>query len=184
MKIYTIGHSTHDQETFLNMLQNNNIEVLADIRSYPGSRRCPQFNKEIMPAWLYECGVEYIHIPKLGGRRNNQHIVSPNEGWRNASFKNYADYALSSEFREGLHELMSIAKTKRTAYMCSESCYWRCHRWIVSDVLSARGIEVVHISDCNHNQFHRINTLAHVEGMMVTYPGNQMTIEELLFVNQ
>lgn len=142
--IWTIGHSTHSFEEFLQMLNSFSIQGLADVRSYPGSRKFPQFNKESLAVTLPENGIEYIHILKLGGRRK----VSPtskNIAWRHPAFRGYADYMETSAFSEGIQELISIADKKRTAYMCSEAVWWRCHRSMISDCLKSKGWKVVHI---------------------------------------
>lgn len=146
MMIYTIGHSTHDKEVLVSMLQENNIDLLVDIRSYPGSKKFPHFNKEVMPDWLEAAGVQYKHIPELGGRRRKlKDVEADNGGWQNISFKNYADYTSTDTFAEGLTELMRLAHVYRVAYMCSEHHPSRCHRTIVSDNLTALGVTVMHI---------------------------------------
>lgn len=143
-RIWTIGHSTHSYDEFLEMLFAYKIEVLADVRSYPGSRKFPQFNKESLELTLPQNGIEYHHILKLGGRRK----VSPdskNDAWRHPAFRGYADYMETEDFKNGLAALESIAAEKRTAYMCSEAVWWRCHRSLISDVLKLKGWEVIHI---------------------------------------
>ncbi|MGN6296189.1 MAG: DUF488 domain-containing protein, partial [Ginsengibacter sp.] len=125
--IYTIGHSTHTLEEFIAMLKSFNIELLADIRSFPGSRKFPHFNKENLPASLAENNIEYIHLKNLGGRRK----VNPescNTGWRVAAFRGYADYMETENFKKAIKELEQIASTKSVAYMCAEAVWWRCHR--------------------------------------------------------
>lgn len=142
--IWTIGHSTHTLDEFLEMLHSFKIKVLADVRSYPGSRKFPQFNKESLAITLPENGIAYIHIGKLGGRRK----VSPsskNTVWRHPAFRGYADYMETDEFKEGMDELISIARRERTAFMCSEAVWWRCHRSMISDHLKAAGWKVMHI---------------------------------------
>ena len=142
--IWTIGHSTHSFKEFLNMLQSAEIALLVDIRSFPGSRKFSQFNKDALAASLPEHELEYIHLKSLGGRRKVR-PNSKNTAWRNASFRGYADYMETEEFSEGLEKLKNLASKKRTAYMCSEAVWWRCHRSMVSDVLKAQGWEVMHI---------------------------------------
>ncbi len=142
--IYTIGHSTHTLEEFIAMLKSFNIELLADIRSFPGSRKFPHFNKENLPASLAENNIEYIHLKNLGGRRK----VNPdscNTGWRVAAFRGYADYMETESFKKAIHELEQIASTKRVAYMCAEAVWWRCHRSLVSDYLKNEDWTVLHI---------------------------------------
>jgi len=142
--IYTIGHSTHTLEEFVAMLKSFNIELLADIRSFPGSRKFPHFNKENLPASLAENNIEYIHLRNLGGRRK----VNPescNTGWRVAAFRGYADYMETESFKKAIQELEQIASAKRVAYMCAEAVWWRCHRSLVSDYLKNEGWTVLHI---------------------------------------
>lgn len=142
--IYTIGHSTHTLEEFVAMLKSYNIELLADIRSFPGSRKFPHFNKENLPASLAENNIEYIHLRNLGGRRK----VNPescNTGWRVAAFRGYADYMETENFEKAIKELEQIASAKRVAYMCAEAVWWRCHRSLVSDYLKNEGWTVLHI---------------------------------------
>lgn len=144
--IFTIGHSNRAFEDFLALLTENEIEVLADIRTVPKSRTYPYFNTESLAKSLPEHGIEYVHIAKLGGlRKAKKDAPSRNTAWENSSFRNYADYAETESFREGLEELTSIARTKRTAYMCSEAVWWRCHRRIVTDYLLTAGWKVLHI---------------------------------------
>lgn len=148
--IRTIGHSTLEAPEFVAKLKEHNIAHVCDIRSYPGSRHCPQFGQERMQFWLADKGIGYTHIPKLGGRRNKQPNADRhlNDGWRLASFRNYADYALSGEFRDGLQLLQlqaMLGENKDTAFMCSEALPWKCHRSIVSTWLVAQGWNVDHI---------------------------------------
>jgi len=144
--IWTIGHSTRSFDEFLTLLSAHNIEVLADIRSFPGSRRFPHFNKENLSLSLPEHGITYIHLPRLGGRRKPVE-GSVNSAWRNDAFRGYADYMQSGDFKEELDRLLEIAATKRTAYMCSEAPWWKCHRALVSDFLKVRGWRVWHIME-------------------------------------
>lgn len=154
MKVYTIGHSTHTQEAFVNMLQYVSVDVLVDVRAFPGSRKFPAFSKDNMPDWLDAAGMEYRHIPKLGGRRRRSGTVGVrlNDGWDNESFHNYADYTLSDTFHEGLRELTDLAKQKRVAYVCAERHPARCHRLLISNCLQADGWEVEHIIDKGTDQ--------------------------------
>lgn len=147
LKIYTIGHSTHSQEEFIDLLKTYEIDVLVDIRSYPGSRHVPQFNKENMEKWIPEAEIQYIHLKELGGRRKNNKEIDETlvNGWNQIAFKNYAGYSLSSEYQEGIKELMDLAKRQKVCYMCSEAVPWRCHRLIVSNTLVIKGFEVFHI---------------------------------------
>ncbi|WP_298827385.1 DUF488 domain-containing protein [uncultured Planococcus sp.] len=149
MDIYTIGHSSHSQEVFDAMLKETGIELLGDVRAFPGSRKWPQFSKDEFPVWLEAEGITYEHFPKLGGRRRKSKDVQEdlNAGWRNQSFHNYADYTLTEEFQEGIEELLEKAAVKRTAYCCSERHPARCHRLLISNYLTANGHRVLHIID-------------------------------------
>ncbi len=142
--IWTIGHSTHPLETFLSMLKSFNIEMIADIRTFPGSRRYPHFNKETLAASLHENGIGYIHLPELGGRRNPR-PDSKNTGWRVAAFRGYADHMETDQFKDAINELALIGMEKRVAYMCSEAVWWSCHRSLVSDHFKHNGWNVMHI---------------------------------------
>ena len=145
--IFTIGHSNRPLEEFLELLSENEIELLADVRTVPRSRHNPQFSKENLSRSLPRHGIEYVHIPALGGLRGHKRSDTPshNTAWENASFRNYADYAETQPFREGLAELVELARKKRTAYMCAEAVWWRCHRRIITDYLLAQGWKVRHI---------------------------------------
>ena len=149
MEFYTIGHSSHSKEFFNKMLKENAIEVLADVRAFPGSRKWPQFSKDDFPKWLEAEGIHYRHFPKLGGRRRKSKEIEEavNAGWNNRSFHNYADYTLSDEFKEGIDELLGIASERRVAYCCSERHPSRCHRLLISNWLVANGHQVFHIID-------------------------------------
>lgn len=141
--LYTVGHSTSTRDEFAALLFDNGIEAIADVRSLPGSRRFPHFDKDAMPGWL---PCDYRHLPTLGGRRRGTLIDSPNGGWVNASFRSYADYGLTPQFRDGLDELLQLAEDSRTAIMCSEAVPWRCHRSLIATALVLlRGREVTHL---------------------------------------
>ncbi|HLR54791.1 MAG TPA: DUF488 domain-containing protein [Pseudogracilibacillus sp.] len=147
MKVYTIGHSNHSKETFLEMLKKVSITYVIDVRSMPGSRKFPQFDQDRMPVWLAENDIEYHHFPKLGGRRNKSKDIADNlnAGWNNQSFHNYADYTLSHSFQEGIKKLTTYATKDNTAYFCAESHPSKCHRLIISNWLAANGWEVEHL---------------------------------------
>jgi uncharacterized protein (DUF488 family) len=144
-QIYSIGHSNRSFEEFAELLVENEIELLADIRTIPMSRANPQFNKDTFPESLVKYKVAYVHLPALGGRRGKSDKNSPNTFWEHSSFRNYSDYAMTEPFREGLEELKELAAQKRTAYMCSEAVWWRCHRRIVTDYLLTQQWDVRHI---------------------------------------
>jgi len=151
--IWTIGHSTRTIEPFIAMLQSFDIQLVADIRSFPGSRRYPHFNKEALEVTLPENNIAYIHLKDLGGRRPAKKD-SINTGWRNAAFRGFADYMETENFKKGIEQLEKIALTKRTAYMCSEAVWWRCHRSLVSDVLKLKGWNVFHIMEVGKAEEH------------------------------
>lgn len=166
--VYTIGHSTHTFEVFLEMLQSFKIEVLADIRSLPGSNKYPQFNKEALQISLPENNIEYLHLLDLGGRRRVKKD-SHNNRWRNDSFKGYADYMETPEFETAIQNLEQIANKKITAYMCAEAVWWRCHRSMVSDYLKAKGWNVQHIMAVGKTQEHTYTSPAIIIGDKVSY---------------
>lgn len=147
MDIFTIGHSTHTKSEFLDMLKEADIELIADVRALPGSRKFPQFNQDDFRAWLGEADVAYKHFELLTGRRNKSQCVQDelNDGWNNRSFHNYADYTLTPDFETGIKQLEQFAKKKKTAYCCSERHPARCHRLLISNALTARGWNVYHI---------------------------------------
>jgi uncharacterized protein (DUF488 family) len=144
---FTIGHSTRPIEEFLALLEEAGARAVVDVRTVPRSRTNPQFNRDVLPASLAARGVAYQHLAALGGLRGRQPGVSPetNAFWENASFHNYADYAMGEDFRSGLRRLRELGHETRACIMCAESLWWRCHRRIIADYLIAAGEEVVHI---------------------------------------
>jgi uncharacterized protein (DUF488 family) len=166
--IWTIGHSTRTLEEFLGLLSKYRIEAIADVRRFPGSRRYPHFASDALAETLPAHGITYQWIPKLGGRRKVQ-PGSPNTAWRNASFQGYADYTATVEFAEGLAELLELAASKRTALMCAEAVWWRCHRSMIADVLKLRGIEVIHIVDATHTTVHPYTSPARIVDGRLSY---------------
>ena len=170
--IWTIGHSTRTLEEFLGLLVEYRIEAIADVRRFPGSRRHPHFASDALAATLPAHGLAYQWIPRLGGRRKVQ-PGSPNTAWRNASFQGYADYTATAEFAEGLAELLKLAASRRTALMCAEAVWWRCHRSIIADVLKLRGIEVIHIIDATHTTVHPYTSPARIENGRLNYAAPQ-----------
>jgi len=169
--IHTIGHSTRPIDDFIRILQAHGIAQLVDVRTIPKSRHNPQFNRETLPTSLGAAGIEYRHMPGLGGLRH-PHPGSTNTGWRNASFRGYADYMQSAEFRQNLETLIELAAGKPTAIMCAEAVPWRCHRSLVADALMARGVEVIEILSETKVQPHSMTPFARVEDNQVTYPGS------------
>jgi len=172
--LYTIGHSTRPWEEFAEVLQAHSIEVLADIRSFPMSRRLPHFNREPLEKALPEAGIRYAWIKELGGRRPKLRQDSPNVALRNQSFRNYADYMLTEDFQRGIRQLLTIAGHSRTAYMCAERVYFHCHRMLVSDWLVAHGHEVLHIDGTGPAKRHGLMPEARiVEGQLI-YRGDRL----------
>lgn len=166
--VYTIGHSTHSLEEFVAMLKSFQIELVADIRSYPGSRKYPHFNKETLPAALKENKIEYVHLRDLGGRRKVK-ADSCNTGWRVAAFRGYADYMETDNFKKAIKELEKIASEKRVAYMCAEAVWWRCHRSLVSDYLKHEGWTVLHIMGVEKATEHPYTRPAKIEEGKLVY---------------
>jgi uncharacterized protein (DUF488 family) len=157
--VWTIGHSTHPAERFAELLHGHGVALLADVRTAAGSRRNPQFGAAEMAAWLPAAGIAYRRIPALGGLRRTR-ADSPNTGWRNASFRGYADYALTEPFAVGLAELAALARERPTAMMCAEAPWWRCHRRIVADHLVTSGWEVRHIGSDGRWSVHELTAFA------------------------
>jgi uncharacterized protein (DUF488 family) len=169
MTVSTIGHSTHTGEEFIRILQAHGIRSLVDVRTIPKSRRNPQFSQENLAASLSAAGIEYRHLPGLGGLRHPRKD-SMNTAWRNASFRGYADYMQTPEFEENLAKLIEIASGASTAIMCAEAVPWRCHRSLIADALLPRGIQVQEILSATKSQPHAITPFAKVLGQRVTYP--------------
>lgn len=175
--IFTVGHSNLPLDQFIGLLTQHGIEALVDIRRFPSSRKYPHFNEKNLAAALREAGVEYHWMEGLGGRRpKRKDFVSPNEGLENESFRNYADYMMTEEFREAVEKLLAIAGRKRTALMCAESVSWRCHRRLVSDFLLANGITVQHIFSSGELRPHQPTPGAKIEPGTVTYPAEQKSL--------
>jgi uncharacterized protein (DUF488 family) len=151
--VWTIGHSTRSSEEFVALLKSYRIDLVVDIRSLPGSRLFPHFNKESLEASLPENDIQYIHLKELGGRRKVQ-PGSVNVAWRSAAFRGYADYMQTDAFKQAVIHLENLASENRTAFMCSEAVWWRCHRSMVSDYLKLRGWIVIHIMDIRNSQEH------------------------------
>ena len=157
--VWTVGHSTHPADAFLTLLRAHEIEQVADVRTVPKSRRHPHFHADVLAVELRAGGVAYEHLPRLGGWRATG-PDSPNGAWRNTSFRGYADYAMSEEFAAGLAQLRELAATRRTAMMCSEALWWRCHRRLIADRLVAAGDTVCHIGSDARSSAHRWTAFA------------------------
>jgi uncharacterized protein (DUF488 family) len=173
--VWTIGHWTCPEDTFVGLLRGEQIELVVDVRSHPGSRTSPQFGREAMRRWLSQAGIGYVHLPELGGRRPKQDVEPDlNSGWRQPSFKNYADYSLTPDYERGIDELTRLASARRVAYLCAEPMPWRCHRLLISNTLTARGLTVRHIMAGRDSQVHELGKWGatpqvHPDGT-VTYP--------------
>jgi uncharacterized protein (DUF488 family) len=170
LTIWTIGHSNRSIDAFIELLQAHRIEVLADIRRYPGSRSQPQFNEGALAESLRGAGIEYALMTDLGGRRQPR-ADSHNTAWRSDQFRGYADYMETEEFAQAITRLVELGKNKRIAIMCSEAVWWRCHRSLVADYLKVRGIEVLHISSVGAAKPHPFTSAATVEGGQLSYHG-------------
>lgn len=172
--IWTIGHSTRTLSEFIEMLQSFKIEKVVDIRSYPGSRRYPQFNKEALEISLPQHNIQYLHLKELGGRRK-VNPDSKNTTWRHPAFRGYADYMETAAFKEAIIALEKIALQQPTAYMCSEAVWWRCHRSMVSDYLKASGWKVMHIMGIGKAEEHPYTSPAKIKNGILTYTeGNEV----------
>jgi len=167
--VLTVGHSTRTLEELLGLLEAHGVAHLADIRTVPRSRHNPQFNRERLAMDLPRSGIGYTHVPALGGLRHAR-PDSPNGGWRNASFRGFADYMQTPEFEAGLAALREIATEARTVIMCAEAVPWRCHRSLVADALTVRGVHVEHIMSATRAEPHALTAFAVVRGTRVTYP--------------
>lgn len=166
--IWTIGHSTRSFEELLLMLQSFNIKLVADVRSYPGSRKFPQFNKDALETSLPQTGIQYVHLKDLGGRRK-VNPDSKNTAWRHAAFRGYADYMETTAFKDGIKELIAGALNQRTAFMCSEAVWWRCHRSLISDYLKVQGWKVMHIMGVGKAEEHPYTAPAKIVNGKLTY---------------
>lgn len=169
--IHTVGHSTRSLDELVEILRAFDIDTLVDIRTIPRSRHNPQFEREALASALRSRGIGYVHVPELGGLRHARKD-SLNTAWRNASFRGYADHMQTPEFERGLAELRALATAGRVALMCAEAVPWRCHRSLVADALTARGVHVEHITSATRSAPHRMTPFAVVEGTRVTYPGD------------
>jgi uncharacterized protein (DUF488 family) len=168
LKIWTIGHSTRELADFMALLKANEIEAIADVRSLPGSRKFPQFNSEELETSLADAGIDYRLIKQLGGRRKAR-PDSPNTVWRHKSFRGYADYMETPEFLEGIEILLDLAEEKKTAVMCAEAVWWRCHRSMISDYLKSLGGTVEHIMSGKENVIHPFTSAARLENGRLFY---------------
>ncbi len=178
--VMTLGHSTRSLEEFIHLLQTYSVKRVIDVRTVPRSRHNPQFNSETLPLDLHSTGIGYAHLPGLGGLRHSR-PDSPNMGWRNPSFRGYADYMQTDAFETSLKEMIQLAREEQIsliALMCAEALPWRCHRSLIADALLIRGIRVEHILSQKHSQPHTLTPWAKVDGKRITYPPVQESMEQ------
>lgn len=178
MHVLTIGHSTRSLEEFAALLKSHAVDRLVDIRKMPRSRHNPQFNDDALAQSLESYGIGYTHFPGLGGLRSTK-ANSPNTGWRNASFRAYADYMQTAEFTENLEKLIAIARHEQVALMCAEAVPWRCHRSLIADALLVRNIHVEEILSNTRCEPHKLTPFARVAGTSISYPSMEPTQQEL-----
>jgi len=167
--LFTVGHSTRPIEEFLALLESHGIRRVVDVRTVPRSRRNPQFGIDVLPQSLAARGIDYLHIPSLGGLRHARRD-SLNTGWRNATFRGYADYMQTPAFEQALAELTALARERATAIMCAEAVPWRCHRSLIADALAVRGTTVKHVMSATSAQPHRLTPFARVDGTRILDP--------------
>ena len=172
--VWTIGHSTRTFDEFVTLLTEHGAHGVVDVRTVPRSRHTPQFNEDAFGPALAERGIPYRHLAALGGLRHSRK-GSINTGWRNASFRGYADYMQTPEFAAGVDELLEIAEETPTAIMCAEAVPWRCHRSMIGDALIVRGARVLDIIGAGAAREETLTSFAHVEGLAITYPGTEQT---------
>lgn len=167
--LWTVGHSTRSLDDFIALLQAHGIRRLVDVRTIPRSRYNPQFNKDQLPESVKRAGIQYVHMPALGGLRHALRD-SVNSAWRNASFRGFADYMQTAEFEVALNELIRLARSRRTAIMCAEAVPWRCHRSLIADALVVRRLKVEEITSETATRPHTLTPWARVDGVHITYP--------------
>jgi len=170
LSVWTVGHSTRSAEEFKEILLAQQIEALVDVRSFPGSRRYPHFNKTDLERQLDSIGLSYLHLPSLGGRRRPS-PDSKNTAWKNSSFRAYADHMETEEFQKGIETLLELAQTRQTAVMCAEALWWRCHRSLIADFLKAKGLQVIHILDARKTEIHPYTSAARIVEGRLSYEG-------------
>jgi uncharacterized protein (DUF488 family) len=175
--IFTIGHSTHTIERFIELLWKHRIGAVADVRMHPGSRRLPQFNQVELDEALAAESIRYVHFRELGGRRKPL-PDTPNSGWESEPFRGYADHMATPEFQAAVERLLGLADERVTAVMCAEALWWRCHRRLISDALLVRDRRVRHIGADGNLTEHRLTPFAVVDGLRLTYPPAQPSLED------
>jgi len=167
--VLTVGHSTRPLAAFIALLAGHSVSLLLDVRTVPRSRHNPQFNRDTLPPALEAAGIRYAHVAGLGGFRHS-HPGSLNMGWRNASFRGYADYMQTPEFAQNLADLIEQATHERVALMCAEAVPWHCHRSLIADALVAHGVRSEEIINATRLQEHKLTPFARVDGTAITYP--------------
>ncbi|MGH8116906.1 MAG: DUF488 family protein [Rhodanobacteraceae bacterium] len=173
--LWTIGHSTRSLDEFVALLKQNAIETLADVRHFPGSRKYPHFNVEPLRKALHDAGIDYEPFTELGGRRKvDPH--SPHTAWQHPAFRGYADYMQTDSFRQGLERLKAVATAKRTAIMCAEAVWWRCHRGLISDMFKLNGTRVLHIMGAGEPREHPWTSAARIIDGRPDYSGDQQEL--------
>jgi uncharacterized protein (DUF488 family) len=175
MILFSIGHSTRTQDELLALLHENQVRAIADVRRFPGSKRYPYFGSAAMAQWLPDDGIAYVPFPDLGGRRKPL-PDSRNTAWRNDQFRAYADYMATTEFHAAIDRLVALAREQTVAFLCAEAVPWRCHRNLIADELTRRGIEVRHIIGSGGANAHVMNEHARIEGDHLVYPAGQQTL--------
>ncbi len=180
--VYTIGHSTRSLESFIGILKEYSLSKVVDVRTIPRSRHVPQFNQETLPNDLQRIEVSYVHLSGLGGLRHARKD-SLNVGWRNASFRGFADYMQTPEFEKSLLELVNMIGRERLVVMCAEAVPWKCHRFLISDALLVRGIRAQHIVQSGKLLIHTLTPFAKVDGLRITYPA-KITAEKTQYTKQ
>ena len=173
--ILTVGHSTRTLEDLIRLLKAHGVKLVVDVRTIPRSKRNPQFNQESLPGSLRTSGMDYIHLKELGGLRHPK-VDSENKAWKNLSFRGFADYMQTAEFEAGLERLIILSHERTVAIMCAEALPWRCHRSLIADALSVRGIPVEHIMTEKTRTKHVMTKWAHTEGIKITYPYIQVRL--------
>jgi uncharacterized protein (DUF488 family) len=176
VEIFTIGHSTHELDAFVALLDEHGIGAVTDVRTVPRSRRVPHFNAESLEVALGSAGFDYAHIPGIGGLRKPA-PDSVNMGWQHEGFRGFADHMATPEFERTLGELVDRASTRRTAVMCAEGLWWRCHRRLISDALTVRGVRVGHVLPDGKLEDHRVTEFAVADGTRLTYPAAQASLD-------
>jgi uncharacterized protein (DUF488 family) len=181
--VFTIGHSTRPIDDFLHLLKSHGVQRVVDVRTLPRSRFNPHFDIARLPALLRAAHIHYTHLPGLGGLRR-PHRDSPNIGWRNKSFRGYADHMQTAAFKRSLERCLELASVERIALMCAEAVSWRCHRSLIADALVARGIDALEIASDSRVRPHTLTPFARVDGMVITYPAVPTTTPELTEVDE